>query len=192
MINVGSDFSGVGAFNIIDAHAFYIKGNSLKTTADKYGTTRQLIHYYFKKNNLTTRKQKKKPFIIVDNLKFTINKNGYYECTTKDRLMLHNYNWEKVNGEIPKGYEIHHIDLNKLNNTILNLQLVTPREHAKIHSILKNGSSTNKKVKCIETGEIFDSIVTVAKKHNQHASNVSRYYIDGKRKLEGYTYEKIN
>ena len=51
---------------------------------------------------------------------------------------------------------------------------------------------TNKKVKCIETGEIFDSIVQVGKKHNQCASNVSRYYIDGKRKLGGYTYEKIN
>ena len=49
-----------------------------------------------------------------------------------------------------------------------------------------------KNVKCIEIGEIFDSIVQVGKKHNQYASNVSRYYIDGKRKLGGYTYEKIN
>jgi hypothetical protein len=43
----------------------------------------------------------------------------------------------------------------------------------------------------IESAEVFDSIVQVAKKHNQHASNVSRYYIDGGRKLNGYTYEKI-
>jgi hypothetical protein len=57
---------------------------------------------------------------------------------------------------------------------------------------LVNGSGTNKKVKCVDTGEIFDSIVQVALKHKQHSSNVSRYYIDGKRKLGGFTYEKIN
>jgi hypothetical protein len=106
--------------------------------------------------------------------------------------MLHNYNWEKVNGKIPKGYELHHIDLNKLNNDVSNLQLVTPKEHTEIHSKLRNGSGMNKKVRCVETGEEFHSIVQVAKKHKQHASNVSRYYIDGKRKLDGYTYEKIN
>ena len=50
----------------------------------------------------------------------------------------------------------------------------------------------NKGVRCVETGEIFDSIAQVGRKHNQYPSNVSRYYIDGKRKLDGYTYEKIN
>ena len=106
--------------------------------------------------------------------------------------MLHNYVWSKQNGNIPNGYEIHHIDFNKINNSIENLQLVTPSEHTKIHSKSLNGSGMNKKVLCVETGEIFDSIVQVAKLNKQHASNVSRYYIDGKRKLNGFTYEKIN
>lgn len=191
MIKVGSDFSGVG-FDIRYAYEIYLQGKSLKKVADIIGTTRQNLHYYFTKHNLVCRKLFKKPFIIVDNLKFTINKDGYYECTTIDRLMLHNYNWEKVNGKIPNGYELHHIDLIKTNNKVSNLMLLTPKEHTKLHSKLINGSGMNKKVLCVETGEIFDSIVQVGIKHNQHASNVSRYYIDGKRKLQGFTYEKIN
>lgn len=173
-------------------YKMYLSGLSLEKIGKHFGITRQSVYSRFKNNDLKLRPKKTKPFILVDNLKFTINRDGYYECTTIDRLMLHNYNWEKEKGKIPKGYELHHIDLNKLNNDVSNLQLVTPKEHTEIHAKLKNGSGMNKKVKCIETGEIFDSIVQVGKKHNQHASNVSRYYIDGKRKLEGYTYEKIN
>ena len=37
-------------------------------------------------------------------------------------------------GEIPKGYHIHHIDGNPLNNNIENLIAVTPEEHAKLHN----------------------------------------------------------
>lgn len=181
-----------GGFDIDGAYQMYSKGYSLSKVAGCFYTTRQLLHYYFKKSGFECRELKRKPFIIVDGLKFTVNKNGYYECTTIDRLMLHNLNWEKINGKIPFGYEIHHIDLIKTNNEVSNLMLLTPKEHTELHAKLINGSGMNKKVLCVETGEIFDSIVQVGIKHNQHASNVSRYYIDGKRKLQGFTYEKID
>lgn len=173
-------------------YKLYQDGYSLSQVGKIVGMTRQSVFDRFKKAGLKLRSKLLKPFLIVDGFKFTINRDGYYECTTIDRLMLHNYNWEKVNGKIPKGYELHHIDLIKINNDVSNLQLVTPKEHTEIHAKLISGSGMNKKVICVETGEVFDSIVQVAKKHNQHASNVSRYYIDGKRKLEGFTYEKIN
>lgn len=175
-----------------EMYNLYQKGFSLEQVGSAFGVTRQSVYSRFKTKKLKLRTLFKKPFIIVDELKFTINRDGYYECTSVDRLMLHNLIWEKENGKMPKGYEIHHKDCNKLNNDLCNLQLVTPKEHTEIHARLINGSGMNKKVLCLETGEIFDSIVQVGKKHNQHASNVSRYYIDGKRKLNGYTYEKIN
>ena len=41
--------------------------------------------------------------------------------------------WEKANGKIPLGMQIHHIDFNRENNNIQNLKLVTPIEHKRIH-----------------------------------------------------------
>jgi hypothetical protein len=173
-------------------YELYLSGLSLEQVGKAFGVSRQSVFNRFKSKKLELRSKFLKPFIVVDELKFTINRDGYYECTTRDRLMLHNYIYESKYGVIPNGFEIHHIDFNKLNNEISNLQLVTPSEHTKIHSLARNGSGMNKKVRCIETNEVFDSIKQVAIKHNQHASNVSRYYIDGKRKLNGFTYEKIN
>jgi hypothetical protein len=50
--------------------------------------------------------------------------------------------WELHNGPIPKdtegrSYEIHHLDLDRTNNNIENLQCVSLQEHYEIH--LKNG-----------------------------------------------------
>lgn len=173
-------------------YELYCKGFSLEDVGKSFGVSRQSVYNRFKKSGLKLRPKKKKPFIVFNGLKFTINKDGYFECTTIDRLMLHNLIWELSNGKIPKGYEIHHIDFCKTNNEIENLQLVTPSEHTKIHAIARKGSAMNKKVKCVETGEVFHSISELARIHNQHPSNVSRYYIDGNRKLDGFTYEKIN
>ena len=60
-------------------------------------------------------------------------KKGYWLCGTLHKY-LHTYIYEKYNGAVPKGYEIHHIDHNKDNNEIDNLQLVTISEHKKIHA----------------------------------------------------------
>lgn len=38
--------------------------------------------------------------------------------------------WEMHNGPIPEGYEIDHIDHNKINNAIWNLRLVTRKENS--------------------------------------------------------------
>lgn len=46
----------------------------------------------------------------------------------------HHYLWEKHYGVIPTGYDVHHIDGHRLNNTIKNLMLLTRDEHIKLHS----------------------------------------------------------
>ncbi len=48
--------------------------------------------------------------------------------------LAHHLVWEAVNGPIPEGFEIHHLDHNKQNNDIENLKLVTRADHQKIHS----------------------------------------------------------
>lgn len=67
-------------------------------------------------------------------LRFTRDdKTGYYlNSTIHERL--HRYVWTYYNGLIPKGYEVHHKDMDKSNNDISNLELLTKSEHHKIHA----------------------------------------------------------
>lgn len=47
--------------------------------------------------------------------------------------MFHRLLFEDFYGKIPEGFHIHHKDENSLNNCILNLQIISPAEHNKLH-----------------------------------------------------------
>lgn len=67
---------------------------------------------------------------IYNGLKFYYDKsNGYMFRLDKKKMFLHRYIWEIERGEIPKGFEIHHKDGNKLNNIIDNLECISRGEH---------------------------------------------------------------
>lgn len=72
--------------------------------------------------------------IFFDGLRFTRHDNGKYYRNAKTRKRLHRYVYEYHNGEIPDGYEVHHIDGDTDNNDISNLALVTKEEHKRIHA----------------------------------------------------------
>ena len=73
-------------------------------------------------------------FQHFNGVKFTKDdKTGYYLNSTL-RKRLHRYIWEYYNGEIPKGYQIHHIDGDKNNNNINNLEAIHKVKHATLHS----------------------------------------------------------
>ena len=68
----------------------------------------------------------------------SIGPNGYYKITSNKEgnqgRLLHNLIWENHYGKpIPKGYNIHHLNGNKLDNRIQNLQCVEHRIHTKFH-----------------------------------------------------------
>lgn len=66
----------------------------------------------------------------INSIKTYVGRDGYLKT---GNTSFHRVVWEHHFGKIPKGYEIHHIDKNKKNNSIDNLMLVTPFEHKKIH-----------------------------------------------------------
>ena len=56
--------------------------------------------------------------------RFGVNNKDYYE---------HRLVWEREYGAIPTNYAIHHLDGNKLNNDLSNLQCLSFSEHRKLH-----------------------------------------------------------
>lgn len=71
--------------------------------------------------------------IYFDGLRFSRGDDDGYYRNAKTGERLHRYVWRFYNGEIPDGYEVHHIDGNKSNNDISNLQLLELHEHKKLH-----------------------------------------------------------
>ena len=49
-------------------------------------------------------------------------------------MRLHQLVWREFNGEIPKGYDIHHINFNPSDNRPENLVLLSHSEHRKLHN----------------------------------------------------------
>ena len=78
--------------------------------------------------------------------KFYKNSGKSFCCT----ISIHRFVWTYFNGEIPEGYDIHHLDLNHDNNDIANLELVTKNEHKKIHMSIKICEVCGKKFSTIE------------------------------------------
>lgn len=63
-------------------------------------------------------------------------KTGYFLHTVsggRTGSRLHRDVYEYYNGEIPKGYNIHHIDHDKMNNEIDNLLCMEAKKHAILH-----------------------------------------------------------
>ena len=104
------------------------------------------------------------------------NRYGYWVNNTFG-LRLHR---EKVRLELGltkeqmKNYDVHHIDRNRDNNDISNLQLLTKREHTKLHALEDGKTLSEYKAKipkpefivkiCEQCGEEYNSSSNVAHK----------------------------
>lgn len=131
---------------------------------------------------------------IIDNYN---NQYGYYVVRIKVNGLLrvrvrveklHRLVWQTLNGPIPKGYVIHHIDKDKHNNDIKNLACLPWAEHSRLHQVGSSRSSDTKEkisianrkglprmrpVRCIDTNETFSSVRDAAKSINRHSSCIT-------------------
>ena len=116
---------------------------------------------YSKKSNKLLKLQKHPAGYLI----FTIFNNSkgksYY---------VHRYVYECFYGNIPKDKQVDHIDNNKINNNIKNLQLLTPKENInKSHS--KKVKSYNTKKKEVQ---IYKSVIEASKVLGITSSSIAK------------------
>lgn len=86
--------------------------------------------------------------------------NGYWRNNSKGVIYLHR---EKLRlhlgltNEQMENYDVHHIDGNKDNNDIMNLQLLTREQHNRLHAVR---SKDSKRHVCIKCGRTYYSSVS--------------------------------
>ena len=115
--------------------ALYLAGSSLGEVAAAFGVTRQSVFVMLKRRNVPMRpRPPDRPCAYFNGRKFTVRNNGYFGATTGDRAMMHRVVWEHHFGCIPPDHDIHHVDMNRLNNDIANLRLIAKDEHTRHHA----------------------------------------------------------
>ncbi len=121
----------------------YRKGYSLSEVGKMFGMTRQSVFCGFKRRGFKTRAKKKLLFQTFNGAKYTLRNNGYYGRTDGRRTLMHRDVWKHYNGKIPPKHDIHHINHDKTDNRIDNLELYTKSEHASRFSTGNNQYGKN-------------------------------------------------
>lgn len=127
--------------------------------------------------------------IIFNNVTYKLmSKGNYYlsqsthNAERRKAKSLHVAIWEYHNNKsVPKGYVIHHIDGNKFNNDISNLQCLTREEHYNLHR--SNMLKANKSKEHIEHLNNIRHKATEWHKseagkewHKQHGAKLKKQY----------------
>lgn len=83
--------------------------------------------------------------------KFSQNGQGYYQLTLtglgkRETFRVHRLVYEAFVGPVPEGMQVNHIDEDKLNNCVWNLNLMTPKENTNWGTCIERRAK-----KCSET-----------------------------------------
>lgn len=101
------------------------------------------------------------------------NGTTYYLCGNyyqRKGKRLHREVWEYHNGEIPKGYDIHHINGDRSDNDITNLQLLTRSEHQRAHQTPERRQEERERMPAIsEYAKAWHKTERGKQFHSEHA-----------------------
>ena len=99
-------------------------------------------------------------------LKLCLKNNGYlgfqiFENNTRKDYSVHRFIYESFKGKIPNEMHIDHLDFDRKNNSIKNLQLLSPKENIQkscCKKVISYDLENKEKI-------IFDSLTQVAEYH---------------------------
>lgn len=136
----------------------------------------------------------------IKKLKLKTNKGGYAQLVTVNKKRRSYYLAHRLIAVVflnldytNKNIQVNHIDMNKLNNSVCNLELVTGKEN--IHHSIENGkhkaTRTSYVIKCLNNGKMYSSIKDAEVDLKLTRGEISRH-LNGKRKhVKGYKFIKI-
>ena len=119
-------------------YSAYCSGLSMADVGEQFNVSRQTVFMMFKRRNWDTRPTyvRRLPEQHYGGRKFTFMKStGYMRATDGDRELMHRYIWKVEVGEIPPGHDIHHVDHNRLNNDLANLECLEHAVHTSRHAL---------------------------------------------------------
>lgn len=104
---------------------------------------------------------------------------------------VHRLEWERHHGKPPKGAIVHHIDGNKLNWHISNLQLLSRSDHLKRHknAVKRPGIKVLAKKDGLEL--TFNSIEEAAEFCGTYTSCLQNCFKGKQKQSKGWTFERL-
>lgn len=131
-------------------------------------------------------------------MKTSVNGRGYEQvCLRKNKIQInkrvHRLVADSFYDGDHNGLDVNHIDGNKNNNHISNLEFCTRKEN--IDHAFETGlkrPSRMIKIRVIETGEIFESIRACARSMNIDQSMICQCLVGKMRSVHGYHFEKVH
>lgn len=131
-------------------------------------------------------------------LKQEMTRNGYLRVSLSNKLEKHKHflvHRLVASAFIPNPNnlsQVNHIDKNKTNNNVGNLEWCTPLDNLKHSSVIEKASVAKfTKIRCITTGQVYDSMKEVEEKFGLHHSNLVACCAGRRKKCGGLEWEYV-